>query len=54
MVPTVSTANAYSILADDPPEPDPNLLEMEEMEDQFPALLECLDAHCDHVNAYKA
>ena len=32
MVPTVSTANAYSILADDSPEPDPNVLEAEEME----------------------
>ena len=51
MVPMVSTANAYSILADDLPEQDPNLLEMEEIKD---APLECLYAHCDHVNAYKA
>jgi len=29
MVPTVTTANAYSILADDSPEPDPNLLDTE-------------------------
>ena len=32
MVSTVTTANAYSLLADDSPEPDPNLLDMEEME----------------------
>jgi len=32
MVPAVTTANAFSLLADDSPEPDPNLLDTEEME----------------------
>ena len=32
MVPTVLTADTYSILADDSPKPDPNLLDTEKME----------------------
>jgi len=49
MVPKVMTANAYSILADDSPDSDPNLLDTEEMEAKFPTLLERLYARRERI-----